>query len=102
LFCYIYIIVLKIFTIKASGVKRYTSWNSFSGVGEAWMLESKRHNTSSERVDKDLVTNRCSLYRNRELVYWLRAVPRPVVSSGIMSEALSLIIGSILGSIARY
>jgi hypothetical protein len=39
------------------------------------------------------VTNRRSLYRNRELVYWLRAVPRPEVSSGFMSEALSSIMG---------
>jgi hypothetical protein len=51
---------------------------------------------------KVTVTNRRPLYRNRELVYWLRAIPRPEVSSGFMSEALSNIMGSILGSIARY
>jgi hypothetical protein len=42
---------------------------------------------------RSYVTNRRSLYRNRELVYWLRAVPWPVVSSGFMSEALSCITG---------
>jgi hypothetical protein len=40
-----------------------------------------------------VVTNRRSLYRNRDLVYWLRAVPRPEVSSGVISEALSNITG---------
>jgi hypothetical protein len=33
------------------------------------------------------------LVRNREFVYWLKVVPRPEISSGLMSEALSGITG---------
>jgi hypothetical protein len=39
------------------------------------------------------VTNLRSLSRNRDLVYWLRAVPRPEILSGFMSKALSCITG---------
>jgi hypothetical protein len=39
------------------------------------------------------VTNLRSLYRNKDRVYWLRAVPRPALSSGVMSEALPGITG---------
>jgi hypothetical protein len=48
------------------------------------------------------ITNRRPLYRNRELVYWLKAIPRPELSSGFISEALSSITGSILRNIACY
>jgi hypothetical protein len=49
-----------------------------------------------------LVTNRRPLYVTGILSAGSGRFPRPEVSSGFMSEALSSITGSILGNIARY
>jgi hypothetical protein len=53
-------------------------------------------------MDRVSVSNRRSLCRNRELVYWLRAVPRPVRRWVLCLRLYRVLRDSILGSIARY
>jgi hypothetical protein len=48
------------------------------------------------------VTNRRSLWRNRELVYWLRAVPRPARRRVLCLRLYQVSQGSILRNITCY